>query len=109
MIRVAPVDANFHARGDASRPVSHEKTLQARRLYHRGRRAFLHYRQPCFLPFGAERRFPALHRSVCDETGAVRRHVNVWVNAAHVRDRGGLDAALAAGDVITILPAVSGG
>ena len=56
-----------------------------------------------------ERRHPALYRSICDETGAVRRHVNLFVNSAHVRDRGGLDAALVDGDIITILPAVSGG
>jgi sulfur-carrier protein len=56
-----------------------------------------------------ERSQPALYRSVCDETGAVRRHVNLFVNTSHVRDLNGLDTALAAGDVITILPAVSGG
>ena len=56
-----------------------------------------------------ERRHPALYRCVCDETGAVRRHVNVFVNADHMRDRDGLDTALVAGDVIAILPAVSGG
>jgi MoaD family protein len=56
-----------------------------------------------------ERDHPTLYRSVCDETGAVRRHVNVFVNTAHMRDRDGLDTALVAGDVITILPAVSGG
>jgi molybdopterin converting factor small subunit len=52
---------------------------------------------------------PALYGGVCDETGAVRRHVNVFVNAAHVCDREGLDTALVPGDVVTILPAVSGG
>ena len=56
-----------------------------------------------------ERSHPALYRSICDETGAVRRHVNLFVNTAHVRDREGLDTALAPGDVLTILPAVSGG
>lgn len=56
-----------------------------------------------------ERRHPALHRNVCDETGAVRRHINLFVNTSHVRDRGGLDTRLAPGDVLTILPAVSGG
>ena len=56
-----------------------------------------------------ERRHPALYRSVCDETGAVRRHVNLFVNTSHVRDREGLDTALVAGDVVWILPAVSGG
>lgn len=56
-----------------------------------------------------ERSHPALYRCVCDETGAVRRHINLFVNAAHVRDREGLDTALAPGDLLTILPAVSGG
>ena len=53
--------------------------------------------------------YPSLHRCVCDETGAVRRHVNLFVNNSHVRDREGLDTALGPGDVLTILPAVSGG
>ena len=52
---------------------------------------------------------PSLYRSVCDETGAVRRHINLFVNTSHVRDLEGLDTALAEGDVVTILPAVSGG
>lgn len=56
-----------------------------------------------------ERRHPSLYRNVCDETGAVRRHVNLFVNTLHVRDRDGLDTALATGDVVTILPAISGG
>jgi molybdopterin converting factor small subunit len=56
-----------------------------------------------------ERNQPALYRRICDETGAVRRHVNLFVNTSHVRDREGLDTALAPGDVVTILPAVSGG
>lgn len=56
-----------------------------------------------------ERSHPALYGSVCDETGAVRRHVNLFVNTSHIRDREGLDTALGPGDVVTILPAVSGG
>ena len=56
-----------------------------------------------------ERRHPSLYRSICDETGAVRRHVNLFVNTSHVRDREGLDTALEPGDVVTILPAISGG
>lgn len=56
-----------------------------------------------------ERRQPALYRHVCDETGAVRRHLNVFVNTRHVRDLEGIDTALTAGDEVTILPAVSGG
>ena len=56
-----------------------------------------------------ERSHPDLHGSIRDETGAVRRHVNLFVNSANVRDREGLDTPLAPGDVLTILPAVSGG
>jgi sulfur-carrier protein len=56
-----------------------------------------------------EQRHPSLYRSLCDETGSVRRHVNLFVNTAHVRDREGLDTTLVPGDVVTILPAVSGG
>ena len=51
----------------------------------------------------------ALYRNVCDETGAVRRHLNVFVNADNVRDLNGIDTNLTSGDVVTILPAVSGG
>ncbi|MGE3311391.1 MAG: MoaD/ThiS family protein [Limisphaerales bacterium] len=58
---------------------------------------------------GLERKHPALHGCVCDETGAVRRHINLFVNTQHMRDCGGLDTSLAAGDVITIMTAVSGG
>jgi molybdopterin converting factor small subunit len=56
-----------------------------------------------------ERSEPSLYRSVCDETGKVRRHVNLFVNTSHIRDREGLDTSLVSGDVIMILPAVSGG
>jgi len=56
-----------------------------------------------------ERSYPSLHRNICDETGRVRPHVNLFVNRSHVRDREGLDTALMPGDVLIILPAVSGG
>jgi molybdopterin converting factor small subunit len=56
-----------------------------------------------------ERRYPALYRGICDETGAVRRHVNLFVNISHMRELNGLDTALEPGDMITVLPAVSGG
>jgi molybdopterin converting factor small subunit len=56
-----------------------------------------------------ERKHPSLYRNICDETGSVRRHLNVFVNSAHVRDREGLDTTLGPGDIVTILAAVSGG
>ncbi|HEV8202066.1 MAG TPA: MoaD/ThiS family protein [Candidatus Polarisedimenticolia bacterium] len=56
-----------------------------------------------------ERLYPELHRSICHETGKVRPHINLFVNMQHMRDREGLDTALGPGDVVIILPAVSGG
>jgi sulfur-carrier protein len=56
-----------------------------------------------------ERDQAKLYRSVCDETGAVRRHVNLFVGERHIRELGGLDAPLQPGDVVTIIQAVSGG
>jgi molybdopterin converting factor small subunit len=56
-----------------------------------------------------EREQPSLYTNICHETGAVRRHINVFVNNDHMRDREGLETRLAPGDVVTILAAVSGG
>ena len=56
-----------------------------------------------------ERSQLALYRNVCDETGTLRRHLNVFVNTDNVRDLDGVDTRLAPGDLVTILPAVSGG
>jgi molybdopterin synthase sulfur carrier subunit len=56
------------------------------------------------------RSHPSLYNSVCDETGSVRPHVNLFVNSSLVRrDREGLDTSLASGDVLSIFQAVSGG
>jgi len=49
-----------------------------------------------------------LYRNVCDETGAVRRHLNIFVNdekCAISRPPDGVER----GEVVTIVPAVSGG
>lgn len=56
-----------------------------------------------------ERRHQDLWRGVCDDAGAVRRHVNLFVNDGHIRDLAGLDTPLADGDILAIMPAVSGG
>ena len=56
-----------------------------------------------------ERDEPMLYRNICDETGKVRRHLNVFINTENARDLKGVDSTLTAGDVVTFLPAVSGG
>jgi molybdopterin synthase sulfur carrier subunit len=55
------------------------------------------------------REHPQVHVRLCDERGEPRPHINVFVNDDHVRARAGLETPLTAGDVVTILPAVSGG
>ena len=52
---------------------------------------------------------PAVGRRVRDETGAQRRHVNVFVGADNVRDLAGPATVVPAGVEVSILPAVSGG
>ena len=56
-----------------------------------------------------ERTQSALYRNICDETGTLRRHLNVFVNSDNMRDLDGVDTTLTAGDEVTIVPAVSGG
>ena len=53
-------------------------------------------------------RHPQVHVRICDERGEPRPHINVFVND-QLRARTELDSPLAAGDLVTILPAVSGG
>lgn len=55
------------------------------------------------------RTHPSLYGCICDETGAVRRHVNLFVNNDFLRDREGLDTRLETGDVVAVFQAVSGG
>jgi molybdopterin synthase sulfur carrier subunit len=48
---------------------------------------------------------PALCGWILDERGRIRRHINVFVNAEQARE----DDAVAAGDTVDVLPAISGG
>jgi molybdopterin converting factor small subunit len=52
---------------------------------------------------------PRLAWRVRDETGAVRRHVNVYVGEDDVRTAAGLATPVSDGDVVTVLPSVAGG
>jgi MoaD family protein len=54
-------------------------------------------------------RLPAVERRIRDETGLLRRHVNVFVGDTNVRDGAGLAQPLPDGAEIQVIPAVSGG
>lgn len=58
---------------------------------------------------GLETSFPGIKERICDETGELRRFVNVYVNGEDVRFMEGLDSPLKAGDEVSIVPAVAGG
>lgn len=53
-----------------------------------------------------ERRYRGIRFRMIDEQGAIRRHIRIFVNQELTRD---LSAALAAGDEVTIVGALSGG
>jgi len=52
---------------------------------------------------------PRLGARIRDETGAMRRHVNVFVDGQDIRRLGGLDSTVGSDAVIHIIPSVAGG
>ena len=56
-----------------------------------------------------EASFPGMRDRLCDETGELRRFVNVYVNGEDVRFLSGLQTTLGEGDEVSIVPAVAGG
>ena len=52
-----------------------------------------------------ERDHAGLTGWILDERGVLRRHINVFVNGERV----GIEAPVASGDAVDILPAISGG
>lgn len=53
--------------------------------------------------------YPAIGRRVRDESGALRRHVNVFVGADNARDLDDVRTVVPAGTEVAVIPAVSGG
>ena len=56
-----------------------------------------------------EGQYPGLKERICDETGELRRFVNVYVNGEDVRFLSGLQTSLEPGSEVSIVPAVAGG
>jgi molybdopterin synthase sulfur carrier subunit len=52
---------------------------------------------------------PRLDRRLRDETGTLRRYVNVFVGQEDVRRLNGLATPVRPGDVVLVLPSVAGG
>lgn len=56
-----------------------------------------------------ERQYPGIGARVLDDSGELRRFVNLYVNDEDVRFLGGLQTTVSDGDTVTVLPAVAGG
>jgi len=52
---------------------------------------------------------PGFAARLYDDTGKLRRFVNIYVGEEDVRFGDGLDTKVAEGDVVSIVPAVAGG
>ncbi|HUI23584.1 MAG TPA: MoaD/ThiS family protein [Nitrososphaerales archaeon] len=56
-----------------------------------------------------EKSFPGIGGRIVDDQGKIRAHVNVFVNSENCRELGEEKTPLRDGDVVYILPSVSGG
>lgn len=56
-----------------------------------------------------ENQFPGIKSRLCDESGNVRRFINLYVNNEDIRFLNGKETALKEGDIVSIIPAIAGG
>jgi sulfur-carrier protein len=56
-----------------------------------------------------ERQFPGLRERLIDESGELRRFINVYVNEEDIRFLSGKTTGLKDGDEVSIVPAIAGG
>lgn len=56
-----------------------------------------------------ETKFPGMKERLCDESGKLRRFVNLYVNDEDIRFRDNEKTALSEGDEVSIIPAIAGG
>ena len=56
-----------------------------------------------------ESKHPGIRNSICDETGGLRRFINIYVNDEDVRFLDNLNTKASDGSEISIVPAISGG
>jgi len=56
-----------------------------------------------------ERQFPGLKERLLDETGELRRFINIYVNQEDIRFLQAQKTTLKDGDEVSIVPAIAGG
>ncbi len=56
-----------------------------------------------------EKKFPGIKERICDEAGAVRRFVNIFVKDEDIRFLQNLETPVKDSDEVSIVPAIAGG
>ncbi|MBI5700172.1 MoaD/ThiS family protein [Candidatus Saganbacteria bacterium] len=56
-----------------------------------------------------EKHYPGIRDRICDESGKIRRFINIYVNEEDVRFLQGEATDLKEGDEVSIIPAIAGG
>ena len=56
-----------------------------------------------------EVKFPGIKDRICDESGKIRRFINIYVNEEDVRFLEGDKTKIKDGDEVSIVPAIAGG
>ena len=56
-----------------------------------------------------ESQYPGIKSRLCDESGNVRRFINLYVNNEDIRFLKGKETVLNEGDIVSIIPAIAGG
>ena len=56
-----------------------------------------------------ENQYPGIKARLCDESGEVRRFINLYVNNEDIRFLDGKETALKDEDIVSIIPAIAGG
>jgi len=56
-----------------------------------------------------EHHFPGIRERLCDDRGAVRKFINLYLNDEDIRFMDGEKTALKDGDELAIIPAIAGG
>lgn len=54
-------------------------------------------------------RYPGFRASVCDESGSLKRFINIYINGEDVRFLENLSTRVSDGAEVAIVPAISGG
>jgi molybdopterin synthase sulfur carrier subunit len=58
---------------------------------------------------GLVERYPALRKHLLDDDGSLRSFVNLYLNGEEIGELGGVEARVAPGDKLALIPAIAGG